>query len=178
MSIEEANLEWPEMVSSSPHDLSAWIEYYLPHETPPPSSAKGPSKFGDLASSPVLTGLECSLPIVQGIIISNEDNNLRARSSLPGSEFETSPVSQLDALIWITPTVWHFVADTSLPDAVPLMEAGIPSIIASATTEVLQTTNQRQDESEDLEATYPRQVRIRDSPGIGNQQGTRSPRTL
>lgn len=161
VSIEEANLEWPEIesASSTSHDLSAWIEYHLPHETPPSSMVEGPSKLGHNPSNPAPTELECSLPIVQGVVIPNEHNDLPASSSPPGCELETSTVSQLDPLAWITPPVRHFVADTSWPDPVPLVETGIPPMIASAMTEVLQTTNRGQNESEVSEATEPRHVR-------------------
>ena len=159
VSIEEANLEWSETGSSSLHDLSAWIEYYLPHKTPPPPTAEGPSKLGDIASNPAPTGLACSMPIVQGVAIPCEENDLPAPSSLPGCERETSLASREEALVWITPPIQHFVADTSWPNTVPFVETGVPPMIASATAEVPPTANLRQGEGEGSEATGPTHVR-------------------
>lgn len=159
VSIEEANLGWSETGSSSLHDLSAWIEYYLPHKTLPPPTAEGPSKLGDIASNPAPTGLACSMPIVQGVAIPCEENDLPAPSSLPGCERETSLASHEEVLAWITPPIQHFVADTSWPNTVPFVETGVSPMIASATAEVPPTANLRQGEGEGSEATGPAHVR-------------------
>ena len=135
MNIEEVNLEWSETrsVTSSSHDLSEWIEYYLPHGSFPPPS-EDLSKLGTTAMSSGVEAINGSLSTVPAAS-SPPESKPPDLTFVPGCSLETSIESPLGNPIWSSAPVQYFMADTSWPDPVPLVESSVSPLIASILSE-------------------------------------------
>ena len=159
--VEEVKLRAskPEAGTSSAHFPSESLEKYLYPGYQAPFEDRTLSKLNEVASSLTLQVSTHLEPIAQEEFIASEEAKPSAPLSQPRELSEAFSAGSAEDLAWSTMPLQYFMADTSWPNPVSLLENAVCPMFASAMGEVSANPDLRQNTNPSPNIFRPKEVR-------------------